>query len=97
MALLFGMTIPLPLFGMLSDRIGRLKAMVAGAIGLGIGGPLLLFVISKSANKPVNAFLAQWGIGLLLCLYGGPISAWLVEKFPPKVRLTSASLGYVSI
>jgi len=96
-ALLFGMTIPLPLFGMLSDRIGRLKAMAAGAIGLAIGGPLLLFVISKSADKPVNAFFAQFGIGLLLCLYGGPISAWLVEKFPPKVRLTSASLGYVSI
>ena len=91
-ALLFGMTIPLPLLGLLSDYIGRLKTMVVGCIGLGALGPILLMVISR--GKPYPAFFSQWLIGILLCFYGGPISAWLVEKFPPKVRLTSASLGY---
>ena len=92
MALLFGVTLPLPLTGILSDYCGRVRTMVAGALLLGGLGPILLIVITY--GEPVKAFFAQWGIGILLSLYGGPISAWLVEKFPPKVRLTSASLGY---
>mmetsp|Transcript_15669 Transcript_15669/g.33931 ORF Transcript_15669/g.33931 Transcript_15669/m.33931 type:complete len:473 (-) Transcript_15669:125-1543(-) len=92
MALLFGVTLPLPLMGLLSDYIGRVKIMVAGAVGLGCFGPILLWVIAS--GDPTKAFFAQWGIGILLTLYGGPISAWLVERFPPKVRLTSAALGY---
>ena len=66
--------------------------MVIGAIGLGAFGPIMLLVISHGV--PVQAFFAQWFTGILLCFYGGPISAWLVERFPPKVRMTSASLGY---
>ena len=66
--------------------------MIVGCIGLGALGPILLMVISRGEQYP--AFFSQWFIGILLCFYGGPISAWLVEKFPPKVRLTSASLGY---
>ena len=92
MALLFGVTLPLPLTGILSDYCGRVRTMVAGALLLGALGPILLIVISY--GEPVKAFFAQWTIGILLSLYGGPISAWLVERFPPKVRLTSASLGY---
>ena len=92
LTLLFGVTLPLPLVGMLSDYCGRVKTMVVGCIGLGAFGPIAVFVISK--GQAVSAFFAQLILGLLLCLFGGPISAWLVEKFPPKVRLTSASLGY---
>mmetsp|Transcript_23922 Transcript_23922/g.56641 ORF Transcript_23922/g.56641 Transcript_23922/m.56641 type:complete len:484 (-) Transcript_23922:1221-2672(-) len=91
-ALLFGVTIPLPLLGKLSDIIGRVKTMAIGAIGLGAFGPIMLLVISHGV--PVQAIFAQWCLGIFLCFYGGPISAWLVEKFPPKIRLTSASLGY---
>lgn len=92
MALLFGVTLPLPLAGLLSDYCGRVKLMVAGALGLGALGPIMVLVISK--GQAVPAFFAQLTIGLMLTLYGGPISAWLVERFPPKVRLTSLSLGY---
>lgn len=92
LAMLFGITIPLPLAGMLSDRFGRLKCMVVGCIGLGALGPIMVLVISY--GKALPAFFAQFLLGLLLSLYGGPICAWLVEKFPSKVRATSASLGY---
>lgn len=71
MALLFGVTIPLPLAGLLSDYVGRVRMMVAGALGLGALGPILLLVISY--GDPTKAFFAQWGIGILLCMYGGPI------------------------
>eukprot|EP00986_Skeletonema_menzelii_P000650 scaffold186_cov129-Skeletonema_menzelii.AAC.6 len=92
MAMLFGVTLPLPLTGMLSDYFGRIKTMVLGALGVGIVGPLCLFVIAQ--GQPVTVFFAQWFLGILLSLYGGPISAWLVERFPVKVRATSLSLGY---
>lgn len=91
-ALFFGVTLPLPLTGLLSDYCGRAKVMVAGALGLGALGPVMVLVISK--GQAASAFFAQLTLGLLLSLYGGPICAWLVEKFPPKVRLTSVSLGY---
>ena len=92
MALLFGVVLILPLTGMLSDRIGRNYTMTCGAITLGIFGPLLFWVISR--GEAVSAFFAQWMIGVLLSVFGGPMNAWLVEKFPPNVRLTSAALGY---
>lgn len=92
MALLFGVTLPLPLAGLLSDYCGRVNVMVLGALLLGAFGPIGVLIISK--GNGISAFFAQLTIGLMLVLFGGPISAWLVEKFPPKVRLTSASLGY---
>ena len=85
MAMLFGVTLPLPLTGMLSDYCGRVKTMVLGAVGVGILGPVCLFVIAQGQQVPV--FFAQWFLGIMLALYGGPISAWLVEKFPVKGKL----------
>ncbi|KAL3767893.1 hypothetical protein ACHAW5_010136 [Stephanodiscus triporus] len=92
MALLFGIVLPLPLAGMLSDRWGREKTMAVGAMGLGILGPFMLNIISS--GDEVKAFFAQWTIGIFLVLFGGPMNAWLVEKFPAKIRLTSAAFGY---
>uniref|UniRef100_A0A7S4K097 Major facilitator superfamily (MFS) profile domain-containing protein n=1 Tax=Odontella aurita TaxID=265563 RepID=A0A7S4K097_9STRA len=66
--------------------------MTVSAVLIGIFGPVVVFVISRGV--PVNAFFAQWALGVILSFYGGPICAWLVESFDPKVRLTSASLGY---
>jgi len=91
-ALLFGIILPLPLAGWLSDRFGRVRTMISGAVGLAAFGPVMLLVIS--AGRAGRAFFAQWFLGLLLALFGGPMNAWLVEKFPPNVRLTSAALGY---
>ena len=82
LAMLFGVTIPLPLVGMLSDYCGRVRTMLVGAVGVGVLGPLCLLIISQ--GQPVRAFFAQWLLGLLLALFGGPISAWLVERFPAK-------------
>ena len=92
MSLLFGVVLILPLTGILSDHIGRMKTMIIGAVSLGIAGPFLFWVISR--GEMLSAFFAQWTIGVLLSLFGGPMNAWLVERFPPRVRLTSAALGY---
>ena len=80
------------LAGWLSDKHGRNKVMAVGAVSVGIFAPVMLYIISL--GKSVDAFFAQFCIGVLLAFFSGPIFAWLPEKFPPKVRLTSAALGW---
>lgn len=91
-SLVVGIIAPVPLAGWLSDKCGRVKTMVVGALGLGGLGPVLIYVISR--GNALSACLCQIGIGWFLSLFGGPLGAWLGERFPPKVRLTSVSLGY---
>ena len=91
-ALVLGNQIPSLLTGWWSDKVGRTKLMLAGAILTGITGPFFVWIISY--GKTVGALLAQTGLGIVLSFYTGPLFAYLPEKFPPKVRLTSFSLGY---
>lgn len=91
-ALFCSMTFMLPVAGATSDKMGRKKVMATATVGLGIIGPGMLAVVASS--KPFVAFLAQTCIGIFLSFIGGPLCAWLVENFPPEVRLTSASIGY---
>jgi len=91
-SLLFGLIIPTPIAGMLSDYLGKFKVMVSGAIGLSIIGPIAMVIISK--GSALDAFLAQCSIGICLALFGAPMNAWLVDMFPHKIRLTSAALGF---
>ena len=74
MALLFGIILPLPLTGMLSDKWGRDKTMGIGAVGLAILGPPMVKVISSGVA--IEAFFAQWILGVFLSLFGGPMNAW---------------------
>lgn len=93
LTLFFGLTVFLPIAGALSDRCNSRRAvMTFGAIALGLMGPVGLIAISQ--GNATMAFFAQWSIGVWLAMYGGPMMAWLVESFPPEVRLTSASLGF---
>ncbi len=70
LALIFGVTIPLPILGTISDRTGRIPIMLFGAVCMGVFAPLLLMVISTYGSA-VAAFFAQFGIGLMLTCYSG--------------------------
>ncbi len=58
----------------------------------------------KAAGYPASAdpeqidyvmvFLLLWVMGVLGVVTYGPIAAWLVELFPPRIRYTSMSLPY---
>lgn len=81
-----------PLAGILSDRLGRKRVMGAGGFFLGVLSPLMIMLISS--GSVASAFMAQFIMGVCLCLWGAPMMAWLAESFEPAARLTSVSIGY---
>ena len=81
-----------PLFGHLSDRIGRRKMYAIGAVTMGIYGFVYFGLLNTGV--PTLIFLA---IVLSLIphdmLYG-PQAALIAESFTPRLRYSGASLGY---
>jgi len=87
-----GLTVTSFVAGWLSDRMGRVRTMTFGAISVGIAGPFMLYIIS--CGRTVEALFAQTTLCFLLSFYAGPFCTWLVEQFPPKIRLTSVALAF---
>jgi len=81
-----------PVAGYMSDLYGRVRIMVIAGFGLAIAGPVTIHLISL--RDPIIAFFAQILFGILLCCWGSPMMAWLVESFEPEARLTSVAIGY---
>ncbi|CAM3928557.1 Alpha-ketoglutarate permease [Pseudomonas reidholzensis] len=82
-----------PLFGMLSDRIGRRTSMLLfGALGTLFTVPLLMAL--KTVTSPFMAFVL---ITLALCivsLYTSISGLVKAEMFPPQVRALGVGLAY---
>lgn len=82
-----------PVAGMLSDRIGRRRLLLAAAVAIGVlVWPLFAWVNAT----PTLAVLAtvQAVLGLLLAAFTGPAPALLAEQFPAGLRSTGLSLAY---
>ncbi len=83
----------IPAFAILSDRIGRKPVMLTGAVAgmvlifpifwlIGTGHVALLFLAFALANPVIHA------------LMGGPISAWLGEKFAADIRYSGMAVTF---
>jgi metabolite-proton symporter len=84
--------ISIPLFGHISDEIGRRKMYLIGAAATGIFGFLYFFMLGS--GTPALVFLA---IVLSLIPHDmmyGPQAALIAEAFTPRLRYSGASLGY---
>ena len=82
-----------PLFGALSDRLGRKPVFGAGAILVALFAfPLFWLIESGSTPLLFLGVIVIMGIGHPL-MYG-PQAALYSEMFPPEVRYSGASLGY---
>ncbi|HTB03190.1 MAG TPA: MFS transporter [Bradyrhizobium sp.] len=84
--------ITIPLSGHISDRIGRRKMYVIGAVATGLFGFLYFGMVDTAA--PVAVFVA---IVLSLIPHDmqyGPQAALIAEAFTPRLRYSGASLGY---
>jgi len=82
----------IPLSGHISDRIGRRKMYMIGAVTVALFG--FLYFGMLDSMLPWVAFLA---IALSLIPHGmqyGPQAALIAEAFTPRLRYSGASLGY---
>jgi MFS family permease len=93
-------------FGVLSDKIGRKKIMMAGNLIAAIltypifqamayfAGPI--DPVTKTATNANATMLALMVFILVIfvTMVYGPIAAFLVEAFPARIRYTSLSLPY---
>ncbi|MBQ0925620.1 MHS family MFS transporter [Saccharopolyspora endophytica] len=82
-----------PLFGALSDRVGRRPVFATGAILVALFAfPLFWLIETKSTPLLFLGIIVIMGIGHPL-MYG-PQAVLYSEMFPPALRYSGASLGY---
>jgi MHS family proline/betaine transporter-like MFS transporter len=81
----------LPIFGALSDRVGRRPLLFASTIGAAVFS-IPFFLLAQSGSYS-NALAAQLGLMMLNACMGGIVATY-VELFPTKVRYTGVSVAY---
>jgi metabolite-proton symporter len=81
-----------PLFGHLSDRIGRRKMYLIGAASMGVFGFLYFGLLNTGSLLLIFVAIAVSTIPHDM-MYG-PQAAFIAESFPGRVRYSGASLGY---
>jgi MFS transporter, MHS family, shikimate and dehydroshikimate transport protein len=85
--------VTIPLFAVLSDRVGRRPVMVTGAIaGAVLAFPIFQMLASGNVALVLIAFLI--GNPIIQASMYGPMAAFISEMFGTGARYTGASLGY---
>ena len=97
-AVLLGMPF-FTIFGALSDRIGRLKVMMAGNLIAAVTYLPIYHAMVNSTPDPKNPNMLMLTLLVFIqvvyvTMVYGPIAAFLIESFPAKIRYTSFSLPY---
>ncbi len=82
-----------PLWGLLSDRVGRRRPYLLGSIG-GTVGLVLFFLAVDTGSTLLVVLAAVIAINVLHDSMYGPQAAWFAEVFDVRVRYSGASLGY---
>jgi metabolite-proton symporter len=84
--------VTIPLWGLLSDRVGRRKVYLFGAVGMAVWG-FVFFAMLDTRSFPVIALATMVGLVLHGAMYG-PQAAFFAELFGTRVRYSGASVGY---
>ena len=88
--LFFGVTIPFS--GILADRLGRRRVLMAVTIAIALFGFLFSPMFGSGNPILITCFLCL-GLSLMGMTYG-PLGTMLSELFPTEVRFTGASLTF---
>jgi len=81
-----------PVFGALSDRLGRRPLLLFGLGGLTLVLPLFLFV-----HSPVQLFVWSFALGTFGAIQQPASSALLMDLVPPHARQRALALNYTAI
>jgi len=85
-------------FGALSDKIGRLKIMMAGNLLAALTYLPIYHAMSRFGSpaeySPAMLVLLVFVQVIYVTMVYGPIAAFLIEAFPARIRYTSFSLPY---
>jgi metabolite-proton symporter len=84
--------VAIPLWGILSDRIGRRPVYLVGAAGVGAWA-FAFFALLNTKNFALAAIAVVVGLVLHGAMYG-PQAAFLSELFGTTVRYSGVSIGY---
>ena len=82
----------IPLWGALSDRVGRKPVYLVGAIGVGIWAFVFIALVDTK-NFALAAFAVTVGLILHGAMYG-PQASFFTELFGTRVRYSGVSVGY---
>jgi metabolite-proton symporter len=82
----------IPLFGALSDRIGRRPVYLAGALGAA-AWTFAFFALLDTGSFALIVLAAVVALLLHAAMYG-PQASFIAEMFPTQVRYSGASMGY---
>ena len=82
----------MPLFGSLSDRIGRRPLIAVGAL-LSMAWAFLYFRLMVAAQPALIVLAVAVGMVLHASMYG-PQAAFIAEQFPGRVRYAGSSIAY---
>jgi len=82
----------IPLFGNLSDRIGRRPLMIFGSLGAGVlAYPYLLAVSHRNVVLTVLLAILAWGI--LYQAWNATFASFFQELFPTRTRVTGFAVS----
>lgn len=84
--------VSIPLWGALSDKVGRRPLYLLGAVGVGVWA-FVFFQLIDTKSFPVMALAISVGLVFHAAMYG-PQAAFFSELFGTKARYTGASVGY---
>jgi metabolite-proton symporter len=84
--------VTIPVWGAISDRVGRRPVYVIGAVGVGAWA-FAFFALLDTRNFALTALAVVVGLLFHGAMYG-PQAAFLSELFGTKVRYSGVSIGY---